>query len=281
MGARMARAASNVGDAAPPPPPASGPPGAPPDARRPSAGTTAPSREARVIELYKPETTSILGITCEESADGSHVIITALSASGLAAQSGLLSVGDKLISVDDSPLPNDPNETARRLRACRGIMRIGIKPGDGAPPPPPPPSGAQSAEPPPPPPPPGASAASVEMLRRGASSATHALASGARALSGMVGERKGSAAAPPPPPPGGPPPPPPPLDAATAEVVAQLAAAALDQFGADAARAAREAAAEYEVPEIADAVVEAVLTARVRAIADWEAEANELLRKAS
>ena len=97
----------------------------------------------------------------------------------------------------------------------------------------------------------------------------------------MVGERKGSAAAPPPPPPAARRAPPPPLDAATAEVVAQLAAAALDQFGADAARAAREAAAEYEVPEIADAVVEAVLTARVRAIADWEAEANELLRKAS
>ena len=99
---------------------------------------------ARVIELYKPETTSALGMECEHSADGS-LIISVLSASGLAAQSGLLSVGDMLISIDDSPLSNDPNDLAQRLRAARGIVRIGIKPGNAAPPPPPPPT--SSAQP--------------------------------------------------------------------------------------------------------------------------------------
>ena len=209
------------------------------------------------------------------------MIITALSASGLAAQSGLLSVGDKLISVDDSPLPNDPNETARRLRACRGIMRIGIKPGDGAPPPPPPPSGAAPGR---------RRRRRRPALRRrrsrccGAARLGDARARERRARAqrpaaggGRAGLGRGAAAAAA-------------RQPAAAAAAArrgggggrrQLAAAALDQFGADAARAAREAAAEYEVPEIADAVVEAVLTARVRAIADWEAEANELLRKAS
>ena len=77
------------------------------------------------VEVFKPEQTSILGVTCDPKSDGAGVVVTALNPNGLASKAGVLYVGDNILSVNGTKV-SDEKMTAKMLREASGAIKIGV-----------------------------------------------------------------------------------------------------------------------------------------------------------